>query len=251
MNGTIFDITPIAWVLSLLCGILVGFTKTGVPGIGILAVPLMAHIFPAGPSTGIFLPMLITGDIFAVAYYHHHADWKYVLKPMGWAAAGIILAFGVIKCLALSDHQLRIMIAVIVLFVLSLGLYLKNSRHLLHVPHTWWFAALVGLMGGFTTMTSNAAGPIWIVYLLSLRFPKQAFMGTNAWIFLILNTFKVPFSYGLGFITSASLLFNVCMIPAIAIGAYIGIRVIKVIPQKTFEWAATILAAAAALKLLF
>jgi uncharacterized membrane protein YfcA len=218
--------------------------------VGIFAVTMMAWIFPAGPSTGIYLPMLVVGDIFAVAYYHQHAEWKYVLRPLLWAVAGILAGFGFIKFLHLSDDFLRRMIGAIVLLVVGLGFWLKTCPDP-HVPHRIWFAGLTGVIGGFTTMVANAAGPVWMVYLLAMNLDKRAFMGTSGWMFLILNLFKVPFSYGLGFITSESLLFNAKMIPAIALGAYLGIRTAKVIPQKAFDAAVSILAATAAVKLLF
>jgi uncharacterized membrane protein YfcA len=243
-------LSPLGWVFAVLCGVLVGFTKTGVPGMGILAVPMMAAIFPAGQSTGVFLIMLIAGDLLAVFYYHLHAKWAYVLKPLVWAALGIVLAFAVIRYGRLSDTAIRRMIGIIVLAVLALGLVLKHHKHAVDVPNTWWFVAVIGIVGGFATMTANAAGPIWIVYLLALRFPKMEFLGTNAWVFLILNVFKVPFSHRLGFITPDGLLFDLCIMPAVAVGAFVGVRTARVIPQQSFERAASLLAAAAAIKLL-
>ena len=67
-------ITP--WILGIAAGVIVGLAKTGLPGCGILAVPLMAMIFPAKLSVGALLPVLIAGDICAVAYYHRHTQWK-------------------------------------------------------------------------------------------------------------------------------------------------------------------------------
>ncbi|MGQ9662316.1 MAG: TSUP family transporter [Kiritimatiellia bacterium] len=238
------------WATGMLCAFLVGFTKTGVPGLGILAVALMAFIFPAGKSTGIFLVMLITGDLVAVAWYRHHARWPAIWRPMGWATLGIAVAFLWIRLGAVSDTVLRRVIGAIILVVVILGLAIRRGRLAEIVPRRAGFAAAVGILGGFTTMVANAAGPIWIVYLLALRFPKEAFLGTNAWIFLLLNLFKVPFSYGLGFITPEGLLFDAITVPAILLGAYAGIHAARRIAQETFEKLAAILAAFAAVKLL-
>lgn len=239
------------WAVVIFCAILVGFTKSGLPGMGILAVPLMAMVFPPGPSAGIFLPMLIIGDVFAVAYYRRDAQWRFVVKPLLWAAVGIATAYLLIRIFHLNDKDqfLGRLIGGIVLGVLVLGEYVRRKQSLT-VPHTWWFAALIGVLGGFTTMVANAAGPIWIVYLLALQLDKKEFLGTNAWIFLILNTFKLPFSYDLGFISADSLLFNFKMLPFIAAGAFLGIRVAKGLPVKTFNLIVKVFAGIAAVKLL-
>lgn len=250
MNPELFALAPWAWALTLLCAMMVGFAKSGVPGVAILCVPIMATIFPAGPSTGIYLPMLIAGDIFAVAYYRRDAQWEYALKPLSWAAAGIVLATLVIRQFELSDAHLKRMIGAIVLLVLGLGLYVKRHRENLNVPKSWWFVGIIGMLGGFTTMVANAAGPIWIVYLLALQLPKKTFLGTNAWVFLILNIFKVPFSLYLGFIGVESLWFDLKMVPAVAAGAFLGVHAAKFIRQEMFETLVRILAVIGALQLL-
>jgi len=76
--------------LALLCAALIAFSKTGIAGAGSLAIPLMATIFPAGPSTGILLPILVVGDLFAIGFYRRHAVWKHVLRCLPWAVAGIL-----------------------------------------------------------------------------------------------------------------------------------------------------------------
>lgn len=248
--ATMFDLTPLAWGVAIFCAMLAGFNKSGVPGAGIFAVPLMASIFPAGPSTGIYLPMLITGDIFAVLYYHRHAEWKYVLRPLSWALVGIAAGFLFVKGAHCSDAILKRLIGAIVLVVLGGGVWLNWRGKRLQVPHTWWFAALIGMFGGFATMIANAAGPIWIIYLLAMNLNKHAFLGTNGWIFLILNVAKVPFSYGLGFITVDSLLFDLKMAPFIGLGAWLGIHTAARIPQRLFTAIIAVLTALAALKLL-
>ena len=50
----------VGWVVVALCAIMVGASKTGIPGIGILVVPLMALIIePPEKSVGALLGMLI------------------------------------------------------------------------------------------------------------------------------------------------------------------------------------------------
>jgi hypothetical protein len=62
------DFITEANVLAVLTAILVGVAKTGVSGMAILVVPLIAMVFPAKESVGALLPMLIAGDILAVIY---------------------------------------------------------------------------------------------------------------------------------------------------------------------------------------
>jgi uncharacterized membrane protein YfcA len=106
-------------------------------------------------------------------------------------------------------------------------------------------------VAGVTTMMANAAGPVMIIYLLAMRLPKVEFVGTSAWFFFVINWLKVPFSAKLNLMTLATVKLNLVMLPFIAIGAVAGIFFLKRIPQKAFNAVVQILAAAAAIKLLF
>ncbi|MFM7581910.1 MAG: TSUP family transporter, partial [Caldilinea sp.] len=81
----------------------------------------------------------------------------------------------------------------------------------------------------------NAAGPIMVIYLLSMRLPKYVFMGTTAWYFFVINLFKVPFSYGLGLINADSAPISLLLIPAAVAGALTGRVLIRWIDQQLFE----------------
>ncbi len=240
---------PWDWVVAGVCALLIGISKTGLPGVGILVVPLMASIMPAKESTGMILPMLIFADVFAVAYYRRHAVWGHLLRMMPWALAGIVLGWYWMD--KVRDSQLKPIMGAIVLAML--GLHFVRQRFIDHetpIPTQWYFAAALGLAAGVTTMMANAAGPIMIIYLLAMRLDKHAFIGTGAWYFLILNCVKVPFSWQLGLITPGSLGFNLMLFPLIAVGAAAGIVFLKKIPQKAFNLLVQVLAAAAALNML-
>lgn len=107
-----------------------------------------------------------------------------------------------------------------------------------------------GLLGGFTTMVANAAGPVMSLYFYAMRMPVLTFLGTSAWYFAIVNLFKVPFSAGLGLITRDTLVMDAMLIPVVLIGAYAGAKVARRIPQKVFENLILALTVAAAIGLL-
>ena len=217
---------------------MVGMSKTGIPGLGILVVPLMALVLPSRQSTGILLGILILGDLFAIIYHRHNAKWPHVFRLLPPAVAGIIVGYFGLKFV--SDKQLKPIIGAIVLLMLGLNYWRTKDRDA-NIPSPGWLAVWLGFMAGITTMMANAAGPVMIIYLLTMRLPKTKFVGTAAWFFFAVNWLKVPFSASL----------DLMMLPFIAAGAFIGIFFLKRIPQKAFTTVVQILAVAAALKLLF
>jgi hypothetical protein len=230
-----FLTTPLDWTLFIICGMLIGMAKTGLSGAGLMIVPLMAAIFGAKPSVGIVLPMLIFADFFAVTYYHRHAKWRYILLALPWALLGVVLAtlFGN----EINDEQFKTILAIVILFGAGLmvwnDLFLKSKK----IPDNFVFAALLGLLGGFTTMIGNAAGPVMSLYLLAMHLPKNVFIGTAAWFFLIINVLKVPFHiFSWGTINENSLIISSLGIIPILAGVYIGIKLVKLFSEKIYRY---------------
>jgi uncharacterized membrane protein YfcA len=115
-------------------------------------------------------------------------------------------------------------------------------------PGQWWFSAVFGVLGGFSTMIGNAAGPIMSVFLLSVRLPKASFVGTAAWFFMIVNYLKIPLQHFVWRnITAEGLLFDITMIPFILAGAVLGILVVKRVSEplyRTIVYVMTVISAA-------
>jgi uncharacterized membrane protein YfcA len=194
----------------------------------------MALAFGAKASTGVLLPMLSMGDAFAVSYYRRHADVPRLLSLLPWALLG--LAAGVSVGASLPDLLFKRMLGVIVLALLGLMLWQESRKDTSAVPRGWWFPAVAGLAAGFTTMVGNAAGPVMSLYLLSMRLPKNAFIGTSAWLFLILNLTKIPLQIVFWHnITWSSFTIDLFVLPAIALGAWLGLRLVGHIPEKLFK----------------
>lgn len=228
------DLTITQWFLAILSAMVIGVSKTGISGAGIIAVPLLAGIFGGRPSTGLLLPILITADLFAVKIYHSHVEWKYILRLLPWAFTGILA--GVVTGGIVNDNQFRKIIAVVVISGILLMIYRDFRKVNLEIPKSWWFSGILGLGAGFSTMIGNAAGPVMAYYLLSMRLPKNSYIATGAWFFLIINLVKIPFHvFAWKTITTESLYFDFLMILPVIAGALSGYYLVKLIPEKAYR----------------
>jgi hypothetical protein len=209
--------------------------KTGLSGAGLMIVPIMAGIFGGKLSVGIVLPMLIFADIFAVNYYHRHANWRYIIIALPWALVGVVIA--TIYATNINDEQFKTILAIVILIGITLMLWQDFGLKSRIIPDNWWFGGILGLVGGFTTMIGNAAGRVMSLYLLSMHRPKNNFIGTAAWFFLIINVLKVPFHiFSWETISWQTLSVDLIGLPAILIGILLGIRLVKLFPEKIYRY---------------
>jgi len=238
------------WAVAGFCGLLVGVTKTGVPGVFMLTVPLFAMVLPPRASTGALLPLLLLSDLLAIAWYRRHAVWAHLLRLLPLAAVGIALGFLALG--RIGDRELKIVLGALVLVLQAVNL-VRDWRYRGELPalRGFWFAAVMGVLAGFTTMLANAAGPIVMLYLLTMRLPKNQFLGTSAWFYLCLNLIKMPFSVKLGLVTPASLLFDLALAPSVVGGAFLGVLLARRLPEKVFNILIQAMTAAAAIWLFF
>lgn len=241
------NLEPWQWLVVICGSAFIGLSKTGIPGVGIFSVALFTMVYPAREATGLVLPLLIVADIVAVKSYHRHAVWSHLWRMFPWAASGIVIGYFTME--HLDAASINKLIGGILLAMVALHIWRKSLKEE-KIPDGIAFAAAMGLMAGFTTMVANAAGPIMILYLLAMRLPKMEFIGTGAWYFFILNSFKVPFGVDLGIINSTSLLVNAILAPFVVGGALWGRAILPKINQRLFENVALVFAAVAAIKLL-
>lgn len=243
------ELTPEAWLIAALAALIVGASKSGLPGGGVLAVALFAQIFPARESTGALLPVLIVGDLLAVTMLRRHANWPQLWRLFPWTALGILLGVGVLA--VIGNAQLRIVIGGLIILMTAYQFAQRFRQSPPIFGGSRLFAASMGISAGITTMVVNAAGPFTTLYLLSMRLGKLEFVGTTAWFFLAVNLFKVPFAAGLDLITGQSLQVNLLLAPAVVIGAFLGRWLLHRINQALFEQLVLLLAFLGGLRLLF
>ena len=238
-----------SYVLSAAAALLIGISKSGIKGIGIIIVTIMAIVYDAKASTGIVLPLLICGDILAVSYYKKHTQWQILLKLLPWVIAGVVIGSVVGK--NLSEDVFKKGMAFIILLSVML-MYAWERRKSSYVPDNWWFAGFMGVSAGFTTMIGNLAGAFSNIYFLAMRLPKNQFIGTAAWLFFIINLFKVPFHvWSWGTIDRESLLIDLKLFPMTIIGFFIGVKIVNRIQDQFYRHMILILTAIGALLIFF
>jgi uncharacterized membrane protein YfcA len=230
------NLSPGYFMLALVVALIMGMSKAGLSGLSLAAIPVMAMIFGAKESTGVLLPMLITADIMAVIYYRRSAVWKHIIRILPWVGGGILIAL--ITGNMINSNQFRIVLLTVVWVMLILMIvndFRKNSR--LEIPENRFFASLMGLTGGFATMIGNSAGPVFTLYFLAMRLPKKEFIGTGAWLYLIMNTGKFPLQmFVWKTITVNTLLLDLISVPVIICGIIIGVNVVKLLPEKVYRY---------------
>lgn len=201
---------------------------------GLLIVPIMASVYGAKASTGIVLPMLILADTMAVIYYRRSVNWKYIKKLIPWALTGVLV--GVLVGDVIDEGQFKWLLGGIIISMLFL-LILNDIRKSEKIPDNRFFAILMGLLGGFTTMVGNAAGPVFSIYLLAMKLPKKEFIGTGAVFFFIINLSKVPFHiFAWHTIDVKTIGTDLILFPLIVIGMLVGVRLVNLFPEKLYRY---------------
>lgn len=236
------------WVLAAAAALIVGISKSGIGGLGMLSVIIFAKIMPAKQATGLVLPLLCFGDIVGASMYRKHASWLHIWRLFPWTAAGVVLGYFALG--RVDERGARLMIGAIILGLAILHLARRRTKgH--EAEHGAWFAPTIGVIAGFTTLVANAAGPLMVLYMLAMRLPKMDLVGTGAVYFLILNFFKVPFMVHLGLITAESFTVNLWLAPLVLGGAWFGRKLVMKIDQRAFENIALALSVIASLNLLY
>jgi len=244
-----YNLSLLQWLAIALAVFLLGLSKAGIKGIGIIIVVILAFVFGEKTSTGILLPMLICADILAVIYYNRHAQWQYIFKLLPMMIVGVLV--GVWIGNDISEEIFKKLMAIIIIGLVVL-MFITESRKLTTVPKSKLFSWIMGFLAGFTTMIGNLAGPVSNIYFLATRLPKNEFIGTAAWLFFIVNVFKLPFHFFVWkTVTLQTLVLNSVLVPFVVLGFFVGVAIVKLISNLNYRRFILVVTAIGGLILLF
>jgi len=232
-NMAQFNLSWLNWVLAFFAAFLLGMGKAGIKGLGVVIVLIMAIVFGGKPSTGVLIPLMIVADIFAVFYYHRHTQWQYLIKLLPTMFLGVLI--GVWIGNDISEVLFKQIMAVLILVTLAIMVIMEKKKSN-DIPSHWTFSSGMGLLSGVTSMIGNLAGSFADIYFLAMRLPKNEFIGTAAWLFFIINVFKLPFHiFVWKTVTVETIGLNLILIPGIVIGFFMGVKIVKLINNSLYR----------------
>ncbi len=231
-----------------LAAALVGFDKSGMPAMGMLGVPILALTVSPVAAAAILLPIYIVSDVFGLILYRRNFSGRNlaILVPaaiagvgVGWATASFI-----------SE-------AAVTLLVGSIGLvYCANlvvTRRLTRPARRADVSrgVLWGGLTGFTSFVSHSGAPPFQMYVLPQRLEKMAFLGTGTILFAVVNLAKLGPYYALGQLSNDNLAAAAWVVPVALAAIWIGSRLVRVIPERTFYLIVEVALLAVSLKLVY
>lgn len=135
----------------------------------------------------------------------------------------------------ISEMLFKRIMAIIIIGSVVIMFYMENRRTA-SVPTNKVFSNGTGFLAGFTTMIGNLAGPVSDIYFLAMRLPKNEFIGTAAWLFFIINVFKLPFHIFIWkTISYETLLLNSVLIPVVTLAFFLGAYLVRLISNVNYR----------------
>jgi uncharacterized protein len=226
MDGNLF------WIFAGLATFVAGASKGGVPGIGILAVPILAQMISPVVAAGLLLPLYVVSDLYGLWLYRKDFDlWNIKIMVL----AGMIgIGIGWATAHYNSDSLVKLIVGLIGIWY-SVDLYLKSkSKDVEAKPADVPRGLFWGTIAGFTSFVAHAGGTPFQMYVLPQRLSKMKYAGTSTITFAIINALKLPPYWLLGQINVVSLEKCIYLIPVALFGAWAGFKLTKILPEKPF-----------------
>jgi uncharacterized membrane protein YfcA len=210
---------------------MLGISKGGFLGMGVMALPLMSLFVPPLQAAAIIIPTALAQDMLTLwAYWRQWSGWnlKIMLPSM---LVGMFIAW--LIAASLSAVHIRLAIGLIATFFVLRHWLASRFERL--VPKPGLGTGIVfGAIGGMTTMLSNAGGPVWQMHLLPQKIDKARYVGTVAILFAVSNVVKVPGFATLGFMTKENLVVGLALIPIAVASNYLGIWLVRRTSNELF-----------------
>jgi uncharacterized protein len=211
--------------------LLVGLSKGGLSMLGAVAVPLLALVISPVTAAALLLPIFVVSDLFGLWSYRREFDARnlkiliasgVVGIGVGWATASIV-----------TERWVGLIVGLIgVAFCLNVW----RQRHATFTPKPADLSRGIfwGTLTGFSSFVSHSGGPPYQVYVLPQQLPKTVYAGTTTILFAVINAVKLVPYWALGQFTVTNLWAAVWLMPVAIAGTFAGVRLVRIVPQKTY-----------------
>lgn len=229
--------------------ILMGLSKGGFSGLGLLSLPLMALIVSPVQAAAIMLPILIVQDVVTVWSYRHEFDRRNLATLLPGAALGVLA--GYLLAARVSDAAVGLAVGVISISFALRRLLGARSAPAPVTRASYPAGTIWGAICGFTSMVAHAGGPPFQIYVMPQRLPPAVFIGTGALFFALMNWIKVLPYFVLGQFTTQNLTASAVLFPVAIASTLAGVWLVRRVPAERFYTLIYWLLIAVGLKLVY
>ncbi len=222
---------PLFYAFAVPAVVVLGLSKGGFSGIGMVSTPLLAIIMSPLEAAAILLPIILVQDVVSVWVYRRVWDpWN--LKVM---IPGCVVGVGMAWLLAayVSHGAIRLVVGLIALGFVGYAFF----RHMLpgEPPRPRaWHGVFWGGLSGFTTTLIQIGAPPYYAFVLPQRLEKMIYVGTTVMFFAAANSIKVVPYFALGQFSTAGLLTSFALVPLAIACNFLGIYLVRVTPEAMF-----------------
>lgn len=237
-------------LVGLGCALLIGLAKGGLAGgLGTLVVPVLSLTMDPRTAAALTLPILVISDFYAIFAFRGRWHWGHARVLLVGAMIGLL--FGTATFSWVSEPVMRLLMGFISVAFVAANITGATKVSETPRPPALGPAVLWGALSGYTSFTAHAGGPPVQIYLLPRGLDKRTYQATVVLFFTLLNLAKVPPYVALGQFTQPVLMTALALMPAAALGVFLGVRLNGLIPEKPFFRLMLLLLMLTGLKLLW
>jgi uncharacterized membrane protein YfcA len=223
---------PLFWIVATLAVTVVGVSKGGFAGLGVLGTPLLALVMSPVQAAAILLPILVLQDWVSLVSYRRSIDPRVFLVPLLGAIVGTAVGYGLAS--RVNEGHVRLIVGIVALAFAAnwwIGLVQKRAEG----PKPGTVSGLFwGSVAGFTSFVSHAGGPPYQIYSLPQRLDRHLLAGTTAWFFAIVNLMKVVPYFLLGQFSHENLLLSAALAPVAVATTLLGVWLVRRVDTERF-----------------
>lgn len=228
------ELTLSIFVVAAIAVIFAGISKGGFgSGAAFAGASILALVIPPGLALGVMLPMLMLIDLLTLGPYWKQWAWPESRVLILGALPGILL--GAVLYARADADVFRVLIGAIALAFVAwqaaqrLGWVTPGA--LRPEPRAGY---LLGATAGFTSFVSHAGGPPAAIYLLGRGLAKTTYQASTVLVFWVINLVKFGVYAPLGLFTAETLYLNLILAPFAALGAWLGVKAHRLVPERAF-----------------
>jgi hypothetical protein len=170
----------------------------------------------------------VAGNLAKAVFFRKGFDWKLFLR---FGIPSVLLTIvGALLVAVVAQDVLKLVLG---LFLCAFSLW--SLRDGVVLPRAKWITVIGGCLSGFFAGLLGTGGAFRAAVLSSLKLRKDGYIVMNAVIAVLVDVTRIPVYIGSGFLPSGWWWVVLGLAIIAIIGAFVGKRIVDVLPQKAFR----------------